>query len=542
MGNFLKKNIQIFRFNIDKKVVGTNMKKVIKLSVFIIGIISIWCGLNYILERAKDPKWDNSGLSYVYNNPDYYDVIFTGTSITITNISCEELYLSYGIAGVTIGEPTQPTYLSYYSLEEALKYQHPKAVMFDVSSLFYTEDELIENLQYDQHHHLHYTLDSMKNNRTKYEAFCQAKELVPDIDVWSYFSKTYYNHSNWENLRIGNFDRTSDKLVMNGNLMLFSVQQNKDDMDNDNTGDLAEIPEINLKYLYKMIDLCNEKNVPLILTRGSGNYTWAKYNAIKKLAQKYNIPYIDLNNNKKEAGINLTEDCVDGTHFNPLGAQKWTHVIGNYLKSHFSISDRRLDKKYNRYQEQEEFYNDALKAMDDMLTLASGTTFNEYLSYLKDLDMKDTSVFISVVEDASANLTDNEVWCLNEMGLNADLLGKYGYSYIGIFGEAGIQEELGAELLEINGKIGDTINYKVISGGYFTNNNASIEIDGKEEMAGGKGINIVVYNSKIENVISSVYFDTTQFVNPPTCMINQINQEQYEVELGLWLPLENYES
>ena len=61
-------------------------------------------------------------------------------------------------------------------------------------------------------------------------------------------------------------------------------------------------------------------------------------------------------------------------------------------------------------------------------------------------------------------------------------------------------------------------------------------------MAGGKGINIVVYNSKIENVISSVYFDTTQFVNPPTCMINQINQEQYEAELGLWLPLENYES
>lgn len=520
------------------------MKKIvpIKIITFIAGLLFIWCGTDYILERPKDQQWDHSGLAYIYDNRNYYDVIFVGTSITITNLSNEELYLNHGIAGVTIGEPSQATYLSYYSLEEALKYQTPAVVVFDVNSLFYTEDDLITNVGYSEHHHLHYSFDNMKTNLTKYRAFCQAKEIIPELDFWNYFSKIYYNHSNWENLSQGNFNRESDKMIMNGNLMLLSFQGGSDNVEEEYTEDVVEIPEINLQYLYKMIELCNEKNISFVLARGGGSFSEGKYNTLNNLSREYGIPYLDLSDYKEDAGIDMAMDCVDGTHFNVLGAQKWTNVIGEYLKNHYVLPDRRQDAKYDSYREKETFYRQTLKGMRDMIILSQCMSLDDYLNALMNLDYSDTSVFISVKDEASTNLTYNEVWQMNELGLSAELKNKFRYSYIGIFGEAGIHELLGEEQLYYTGAIGEDTIYSVMSSGGNVGNQASIMINGIEMAQNGRGINIVVYNSILDKVISSVYFDTYQYENPPTARISTVSQEQYEAEPNIWLPLENYQA
>lgn len=93
--------------NIEKKSIGI-------IFFCVIGIL-IWNSISHILEKPKEERWDNSGLEYSYNNRNYYDILTTGTSMAVINISNEELYLNYGISSMTLGEPEQPLFLTYYT-------------------------------------------------------------------------------------------------------------------------------------------------------------------------------------------------------------------------------------------------------------------------------------------------------------------------------------------------------------------------------------------------------------------------------------------
>lgn len=496
-------------------------KRFFKVIIFIICLLVIFNGVDYVLERPIDQQWDHSGLSYIYHNKNYYDVIFVGTSVTITNISNEELYLNNGIAGVTIGEPSQPTYLSYYTLEEALKYQNPKVILFDVNSLFYTEEELRQNvIEYDEYHHLHYSLDGMKNNLTKYQAFCQAKKIVPELDFWNYFSKSYYNHSNWQNISMGNFVRKSSDQVMNGNYMnlnLYSAPYDVStlELNGENTEEVTEVPDLNIIYLEKMISLCKEKDIPFILTRGGGTYTWGKYNAIVNLAKEYGIPYLDLKDFENEEKVDLLLDTSDGNHFNMSGAKKWTDILGKYLSENFEFVDRRKDSKYDRYMEQKETYEQWLNSVEDSIALDKEMDFDGYLDALNQIDTSDTTIFIVAKDEATTSLTDGEIQKLKKLGLVVTIKGKRRYSYIGIVGQNGLFEQVGQDQLHESGTIGTDVVYEVTSGGYEAGDVASVIINGEEVAQNGRGLNFVVYNNTINKVISSVYFDTFQFENAP---------------------------
>ena len=519
-------------------------EKLIKVLTFSAVCIFLWIKMDIILERY-DNWWDHSGMDNVYKNSDFYDIIFVGTSITITNISNEELYLEYGISGVTIGAPSQPTYLSYYALKEALKHQSPKVVMFDVNSLFYTEEQLKEYAELDEQHYLHYTLDGMKNNVVKYEAYRQAKKLNSQLEFWNYFSPIYYNHSNWEDLKKENFERNNSS-KMNGNLMLMSSVENWNGSTSTlplkrETEELEDIPEFNEQYLEKMINICSENGISFVLIRGGGEYTWGKYNKICDIAKKYNIPYIDLYDYEKQISFNLKEDSWDGIHFNVIGAKKWTIVLGRYFINNFECEDRRFQSEYDLYRRQEIFYSGVVKAMTDRILLSRSLRFDDYIKSLQDIDLCDTTIFVSIKDNGSARLTENEIVLLNELGLSAELREKDGYSYIAVIEETDIQEKLDKTLVRSEGLIGKGIKYIITSGGYMTGNQASIMINGVETIAGGRGINIVVYNSTINQVISSVYFDMLLYENPPTSRISNFNQEQYEVDFNSWLPLVDYQ-
>ena len=174
------------------------MRKLIKSILFGGIFLMIWCGTENILQKPANIDWNMKGIDRVRENPEYYDVLFTGTSMAIFNISVEQLYLKYGITSMTLGEPEQMTFLSYYTVEEALKYQKPKAVLFDVKSLFYSEERQKEMIEENEDYYIHYTVDKLKNLKTKYDVVTQVKELHSSTKYIDYFSTMYHNHANWE--------------------------------------------------------------------------------------------------------------------------------------------------------------------------------------------------------------------------------------------------------------------------------------------------------------------------------------------------------
>lgn len=109
---------------------------------------------------------------------------------------------------MTLGEPEQPLFLTYYTLKEALNYQNPKVVLFDIQSLFYSEQFIKEKFLSDERHYIHFSLDGMRNIKIKKMALEEAKKYKTDLNVWDYYIDMHYNHSNWQDLTKDNFVRS----------------------------------------------------------------------------------------------------------------------------------------------------------------------------------------------------------------------------------------------------------------------------------------------------------------------------------------------
>ena len=120
------------------------MKKthnLVKIIIFIALLIGIVSSIDKILSNSIGTYWANgTGMAEAAAHKEAYDVCFLGTSTVIANVCNQELYEKYGIAGVSIGEPQQPIYLSRYTLEDFLEYQSPQVVFLDTKALFYGDN------------------------------------------------------------------------------------------------------------------------------------------------------------------------------------------------------------------------------------------------------------------------------------------------------------------------------------------------------------------------------------------------------------------
>lgn len=518
----------------------SNKKKFFYLIVFLIIGIFLWKYVLYVLEKPKEERWDNSGLEYSYQNKNYYDVLTTGTSMAVINISNEELYFNYGIAAMTLGEPEQPLFLTYYTLKEALNYQKPQVVVFDIQSLFYTDEFIKQRFSMDERHYIHFSLNAMKNGMTKKLALDEAKKYKKDLDEWDYYAGMYYNHSNWQDLKKDNFIRNKYSDIMFGNWMSLIMQENvkrivfPDSVDKVNN--IENISENSLKYFDLLVNLCREKNVELLLVRSSGapyDFSWERDNAVNNLAQQYDLDFIDFNLVEEEIGFDWSTDTVDGGHSNVSGVKKWTDYIGNYLTEHYDFQDRREDSKYDEYKENEEKYTDYLDAMNIKIALYKQLHFKDYLEQLAQIDTSENVIMIAISDDGTAQLDEGDKQLLKDCGFQMDFSDKFRYSYVGIKDNNGVEENASEGSVSYSKLVTNDTNIEVTSGGALSDTSASIKVNGSEMVSGGRGFNIAVYNTATGNILSSVYFDTYLEANPQTRIIKD-GQTMIETDVNYW--------
>ena len=513
-------------------------KNFIKGTIFIILGIIMWEGVLNVTSEPNTSGWDNEAFTRIYNNRNSYDVLCLGTSMAVTNISSEELFLNYNITMTTLGSPEQPIYLSYYYLEEALKYQSPKIVLFDVQSLFYTEENIEQRIQENEYQYVHFLLDNMKMGKVKKKVIEEVKNIDPDIDKWDYYSKMYNSHSNWENISVDNFKKPENDALMNGNLMLFRFDENSnrtvDVFEVENTDKIEEINNYNMLYLKKMVDLCDQKEVKLVFVRGQRqvDWSWDKYNTIERVASEYGVDSMDINLVEYEIGFDSRFDSDDGTHLNVLGAKKWTDFLGEYLsKNIIHTSETGIEKKYEKEKEK---YNNILEFMEIKKKLCQSYTFAKYIDTLCEIKNKEVAIMISVNDDAFSTISDQDISRLKKLGLSADFKNKEKNSYAALIEGNNLCEKLDEQGVEISGNLDDNTKIEIKSGGGISKYIASIMINEKETLSGGKGINIVVYDKKCSKVLSSVYFDTCLQENSLTYKIDEYGIKKMEVAENEW--------
>lgn len=139
----------------------------------------------FLLQRLVEPKYDGSGDMPLEGNftAEYYqettdhDVILVGDCEVYENIDPMYLWKNYGITSYIRGNAQQLVWQSYYMLEDSLKYEKPKVVIYNVQSLEHAEP------QRETYNRM--ALDGMKWSETKWNAIrasmCEGEYMLDYI-------------------------------------------------------------------------------------------------------------------------------------------------------------------------------------------------------------------------------------------------------------------------------------------------------------------------------------------------------------------------
>lgn len=260
-----------------------------------------------------------------YGEPkDSLDIIAIGNSNIVNGFSPMELWNQYGYTAYTCGEGWQTIYEAYDVLTEALTCQTPKVILLDADGIF--------NLS-----------DSSRKTSTAIDM--TIKHLFPVVEY----------HNRWKVMRFSDFTKRPDYSWTSSTRGFGLNNEIKGCQRPVSMIPAEEAEEIDLLALAQMdaiYALCQDKGIQLIFINVPTAFSWnyQRHNAVAEFAAEREIPYLDMNTNYSELGLDWTQDTRDGgVHLNCRGAKKVTAYLGEYLNSHYSLPDHRGDPAFSRW-------------------------------------------------------------------------------------------------------------------------------------------------------------------------------------------------
>lgn len=408
--------------------------KVIKPLFSIAFLIALlWVAQNLVKPKYASDVLEGNFTSEYYDETTKHDLIIVGDCEVYENIDPIYLWENYGITSYIRGNAQQLAWQSYYMLEDTLKYETPKAVIYNVQALTY------DRPQHEEYNRM--TLDGMRWSKTKWDAI--KASMCGNEHMIEYIFPLLRYHSRITDLKREDFIyfNTRRKIAHNGYYMRVDVlpvsesdvadtswikgyKGNADEAveeaedeeledpwedidDNDNIedpwddtdsedlenpwediDDNDETPDdeqsfghLPMEYLDKMRCLCEDNDIEFILIKApSAAPVWYdSYNQqIESYAKDYNLTYINLYEHIDEMGIDYETDTYDGgLHMNLSGADKVSKYLGRRINEQFHLPDHRNESEYEKvYKEKIEFHESVKRAQVTELK-----TYGEVKSY-----------------------------------------------------------------------------------------------------------------------------------------------------------------
>ncbi len=307
------------------------MKNCVKVISFGFILLYILLYLNGVFLYKDKTVWSTDYRIEEYSKlpQDSLDVLFLGSSHIMAAIDPIQLWEETGIQGYDYCSRAQTFAFSYAYLRDALKTQSPKVVVLDAYSVLSGKE--IYELTYTDFH-LSINMD--------YISFDSKKELIVNyipIEQWLSFSfpllKNHNYYKTWERQK----DET-DAIFMGycylNNITAFETPIYSDD--------IGEMDTIDYHYLNKIIELCEDNEIELILIKTPVVYSdeeYRKVNAVAQICEDNEIEFYDMCKNALNLDIDYSVDMNDANHCNKDGAQKVTKYIGQVLKPKYDFTD-----------------------------------------------------------------------------------------------------------------------------------------------------------------------------------------------------------
>ena len=281
-----------------------------------------------------------------FNTDENYDVLFFGSSHVVMGILPMVIWEEYGMTSYNLSNGGQRLAEDYWVLKEALERQNPSLVVIDT----YTTNI---DKKYDESiiASLHETFDPMPLSRTKIEAIY---DTFPEEYRTEFLFPFSVYHNRWESISEIDFNRMvsyQKGAYENTAFAIASVTPMPTiDFSLNYTGEAEDT--VNTAYLRKCIELCQERQIPVLLLMTPFNsekhIQSSVVNTAYVLAEEYGVPFLD---GMEYNPLNAACDFYDADHLNASGARKWSSFVGGYIMRHYAITDKREDAACSQWWE-----------------------------------------------------------------------------------------------------------------------------------------------------------------------------------------------
>ena len=321
------------------------MMKKMKTALSVIAVLLVFVAVFCLVTQLLTPKYmtdlvEGSMISQYYRESGNHDVVFIGDCEVYANYSPMEMYRSQGITAYIRGTSQQLIWQSYYVLKETLKYETPKAVVFNVNAMRYGEPvkEAFNRL----------TIDQMRWSEEKI-GIIQAS-MTEEEDFLSYVFPILRYHSRFDELTQEDWeyffkvkDNTYNGYLVNKNINPVGALPAKRPLAD------YQFADICYDYLDKITVLCKENGVELILVKAPSLYPYwyEQYDEqMADYARENGLAYYNFAACIEEIGLDFQVDTYDaGLHLNHTGAEKLSRYFARILAEDHQIPDRRTDSK-----------------------------------------------------------------------------------------------------------------------------------------------------------------------------------------------------
>lgn len=292
------------------------------------------------------PKHDYgicSMMQYYRQPRDTVDVLAIGTSIAYAGINTNVLWEEYGIAAYDLCSAEQPFWVTYYTLQEALKTQRPKVILLDAKPAMYTKD-------YSRRGRIimsTFGIRSLDNRMGAIRACLEDQGKVLDYLLMFPVLHSEYNEVGW-----GNFAYPPDN---GGRGSSWKGFIEVDEVEQHSKPSLVwnsvrrPINEREEEYVRMIFDLAQKEGIPLMLV-AMPNPDYANdhmyFNYLWSIAQEYGVTGINYNEPSLRFGLRYSSDFADWQHLNVKGSITFSRRLGEDLKEMYDLPDRRGDATY----------------------------------------------------------------------------------------------------------------------------------------------------------------------------------------------------
>ena len=308
-------------------------------------ILAVAAGL-WLLTGLLTPKYmtdiqEGALIAEYYKEKTDHDVVFIGDCEVYENFSPDVLWREYGVTSYIRGSAQQLIWQSYYLLEETLKYETPKVVVFNVLSMKYDEP------QSEPYNRM--TLDGMRLSPAKIGSI--RASMTEEEDMLSYLFPLLRYHSRWGELTGEDVTYWFRRDIVSDSGYLMNVEVRP-------AGDVPEgapladyrFSDVCWDYLDRMAELCAEHGVQFVLVKAPSLYPywydqWEEQ--IEDYAAEKGLPYLNFLELIDETGLDFDTDTYDnGLHLNLYGAEKLSRWFGAWLAENTPVEDRREQPDY----------------------------------------------------------------------------------------------------------------------------------------------------------------------------------------------------